>query len=111
MSLVIPPHPNPLPKGEGEGGADADEQLGLEFDDGFDLDACAKGEGCHSDCGAGVPAGVAEYVAEELGSAVDDQVLLDEIGVGVDESDDLQHSLYFFERADLLADEAEDIRG
>src|SRR5438309_1783549 len=60
--------------------------LFLELHDCLYLDTGPQRERRHADGTAGVPAGVAEHIDEQLRRAVDDQVLLHECRVAVDEA-------------------------
>lgn len=55
-------------------------------------------------------AGFAEYLVEEVGSAIDDEVLLDEVGGGVDAAEDL-NDLETVEGAVGVPDGVEDLGG
>src|SRR5690606_31520704 len=58
--------------------------------DGVDLDGGVEGKCRHADGGAGVFSGFAENVGDEVGGAVDHQVLLGEVGRGGDEAVELE---------------------
>ena len=49
-----------------------------DFDDGVDFDGGIEGQGGHADGGAGMDAGVAENLGDQVGGAVDDEMLFDE---------------------------------
>src|SRR5699024_3156114 len=63
--------------------------IARDFDDDFDLDGGAQGQGVHSHGAASVLSAIAEDLPVEFGDAVDDGGLLGEVVGGVDEAGDL----------------------
>ncbi len=51
-----------------------------DLHDGVDLDGGVERQRGHADGGAGMLAGIAQHVDEQVGGAVDDEVLFDKVG-------------------------------
>lgn len=68
--------------------------LVLDFEDGFDFDSGSGGDGGEAERAAGVVAVVvlAEDLMDQIRSAVDDEVLFDELAGGVDASEELENA-------------------
>src|ERR1700674_2350406 len=62
-----------------------------DFEDRLDLDRCAEWQLSHPDRAAGVLAALAEYLAEQVGRAVDHRRLFGEVGRAVDEAGELHN--------------------
>src|SRR5690606_26460641 len=90
---------------------EAPGQYSGELEDQLHLDGRVERQHRDADGRAGVPARVAEDLAEQLGCAVDDAGLPREVGGGRDEADDLDDARHAVERADDVVDGGERVEG
>ena len=79
----------------------------LHLDDEADFDGGVEGEGGRAEGDAGVFAGFAEDLEEEVGGAVDDLGVIGKIGGGIDEALEVHDPADLVEGADFLADDGE----
>ena len=74
------------------------ESLGVSADlgDQFNFNACAHGQLRYAKGAAGVGANLgAKNLPQQLATAVGDQVMLCEVGAGIDQTHDFDDALYF----------------
>jgi len=84
--------------------------LRLDRDDSFNLDRDLAGQGDVADGGAGVPAGFAEHIDEQVRAAVDDLGRIVEIRRGVDHAEELDDVVHAVERAERVAHRGEEAK-